>query len=216
MGGGEMKRIFLINIVTFFAVCVFVSPSVAHIFGQYITGESTASLVDEGEYTGLYRYDISISWNLKYPYSHLNNFDIILNQASLSPDTIIEFSTAAGHSTGRFLSDNIQDATWTGSFLASNISLGDKPVIEYDPVNLIGHIGSRGYGVFSFYSNMIPEYGVYDDVLATEHGFRSVTYGTLTGAYPSGTITASTNVPEPATITLLGLGLTFVFVTKKR
>lgn len=106
---------------------------------------------------------------------------------------------------------------WSGYFERNGDPSLDPPVT--DPVAKCNdpffppdaEPGPEGYGTFSFYAYIIPEYGLYTDVLVAKAGTIPDTYGDLTGAYPSCII-----IPEPATICLLGLGALAGLIKRKR
>ena len=79
----------------------------------------------------------------------------------------------------------------------------DDPILKYnDPFfPPDAQPGEQGYGTFSFYANIIPEYGIYENALVAKTGQPDPIYGDLEGAYPSCTI-----IPEPSALLLLALG----------
>ncbi len=94
--------------------------------------------------------------------------------------------------------------SWTGEFLRDGEPTvpSSDPLIKYEQVvGQTEEAGPLGYGTFWFYANIIPETGTYPNALVGKAGSDTIVWGTLTGAYPSCTIT-----PEPATLALLGLG----------
>jgi len=193
-------------IVFILAVALFTQKLNAVIISPYINAQSTAEQITEGEYSGWYKYTLVVNWNLCESLSH---WDLILKPGCAACDHIIEFPCPAG-SSGRCRFK----IYWTGEFNKK----GDKslnpdvldPVVKYEPI--IFNPGKSGSGTFYFISNIIPENnGPYADIVVAKAGCCPDVYGTLTGDYPSCTI-----VPEPATISLLGLSMLFVMLKKRR
>ncbi|MBE3132332.1 MAG: PEP-CTERM sorting domain-containing protein, partial [Acidobacteria bacterium] len=92
----------------------------------------------------------------------------------------------------------------------SSIDL-DAVLVKWEPSG--GEPGKQGAGTFWFYSNVIPEYGAYSDILIAKNG-RNVTYGDMEGAWPSCSVTP--HVPEPATFGLLIVGMVAVAARRRR
>ncbi|GAF68808.1 unnamed protein product, partial [marine sediment metagenome] len=86
------------------------------------------------------------------------------------------------------------------------------PVIKWEPDEMDDEPGKQGAGAFWFYSNVIPEYGDFGDVMVAKYGPHKKS-GNLSGAYPSCKILP---VPEPFTVGFLGAGLVLVFAMKRR
>jgi len=202
-----MKSICKNTVIVFIlAIALFTQKLNAVIISPYINAQSTAEQITEGEYSGWYKYTLVVNWNLGKSLSH---WDLILKPGCGASDHLIEFPDPAGIS-----GSGMNEIFWTGEFNKK----GDKsldpevtnPVVKYEPIGEEG--GNSGSGTFYFYSNIIPEYlGPYFNKVVSKAGNEPDVYGTLTGAYPSCTI-----VPEPATISLLGLSMLFVLVKKRR
>ncbi|MHC4619727.1 MAG: PEP-CTERM sorting domain-containing protein [Planctomycetota bacterium] len=204
MKRGDKSRIAWVMVV----VCAWSVPVFATLVPPDINGTSTATLVTGGPYDGWYLYEINIEWDLHVDGqgTALSHWDLVLLTGCASLDHLIEFDTPAGHSTTVDKPGNPEAMGWSGYFLRE----GDpgagitEPVVKYnDPfVPEDAQPGEQGYGTFSFYANIIPEYGTYENALVAKAGVGvDVVYGDLTGAYPSCTI-----IPEPTTLLLLGLG----------
>ena len=195
-------------------LCLFSNSLFAVLMPPYIHGSSTATLLDSGDYAGMYLYEIDVVWNLGGCAPGLSHWDLILKQGCADLDHLIWFDSPAGFSTSEDHPSNPLALGWTGYLNRVGDPSIDivSPVIKYDepfdPED--DEPASSGYGTFCFYSNIVPEYGVYQMVLVTKAGHMDPTFGELQGAYPSCTI-----IPEPATILLLGLGSSFLFVRKK-
>jgi hypothetical protein len=172
-----------------------------------IAGTSTATLQSGEPYDGWYLYEISIEWNFEGMGSGLSHWDLVLIADCPEPDVPIEieFDTPAGYSTTETQPDTPTAMGWSGYFNPDgDPGAGiDGPVVKYNnpffPID--AEPGEQGYGTFSFYANVIPEYGTYENALVAKTGMPNPYYGDLVGAYPSCTI-----IPEPSTLLLLTLG----------
>ena len=177
----------------------------------YITGTSTATYIVDGPYEGWYRYDISILWGHNYGLSHL---DLILKPNCALEDHLIEFDIPAGFSTSEDEPTNPTAMGWSGYFNRNGDPSLDivEPVLKYNSPFYPSDAepGKSGFGVFSFYSNIIPEPGTHTNALVFKADNMPAEYGDLEGDYPSCTI-----VPEPATLCLLGIGSLFLVKRKK-
>ncbi len=176
-----------------------------------ISGTSTAILLGDGDYAGLYLYQIDLEWDSNYSNcADLEKWVLKLKSVCSGPDHLFQFDTYAGYSTSQSHPDNPSSMGWSGWFIR-NI-LPDLPLAKYGKPYFPEGIesGPEGHGTFWFYSNVIPEYGTYENVLIGIDGCRVVVIGDLTGAYPSYTI-----VPEPATVVMFGLGGGFLLIKKR-
>ncbi len=205
-----MKRTYLLSVFIVLFTLVYVSPSSAVLF-PFVTGESTAALIKDGDFAGLYRYDIFITWKMG---ANLSQLDLLLEDISQNPNYEIVFPTPAATSTSiRHRYDSLA-ATWTAYLKSNGLCLfgEDDPYIKYvNPRR--PKAGRIGFGTFSFYSNIAPEYGTFDDVLIAQANCGPKVLGGLCGAYP---YPSCGNIPEPATILLLGLGSCLMVTRKKR
>lgn len=171
-----------------------------------INGTSTATPITGGPRDGWYLYEMDIQWNLDGPGAGLSHWELVLLVDCKLLDHLIEFDTPAGYSTSEGNLGNPEAMGWTGYFNRD----GDppagisNPVVKYnDPFYPdTAEPGEEGFGTFSFYANIIPEYGTFEGMLFAKSGSGvEDVFGDLQGAIPSCTI-----IPEPATICLLGLG----------
>ncbi len=174
-----------------------------------ITGTSSATLIDKGDYAGLYRYDISLSWK---QISNFNEINLPLN-INLDQTQRIIFPEPAGYSLSEGPHENV--TTWIGTFVDNyNSSLfGGKDYIDFTAIftpSSQNH-GKTSSGTFSFYSDIVPQY-VLDKTVFVEHsGHKPKNYGDIKGDFPS-----ETSIPEPATIVLLGIGAVPLLFRKRR
>jgi hypothetical protein len=212
--GGKMKTKSFLWLFSMVTLCFCSSPIYACMVHPYISGVSTATLLSEGEYEGWYLYKVSFEWNLGRRGAGLNHWDLILKENFAEEDHLIRFDAPAGLSTSKRFPCDTDAMGWTGYFNRKgdrSINL-KKPVVGYDGPHFSKWpvAGPIGHGEFWFYSNIIPEYGTYDNVLVARAGICHKIFGDLSGAYPSCTV-----VPEPVTVLLLGLGSSMLFIRKR-
>jgi hypothetical protein len=200
--GGKMKNLLKLLVVALFCLCA--SPMYAGMVHPEISAVSAATLLTEGEHAGWYLYEIDFQWDFGCKGHGLSHWDLILKDGCANKDHLIVFDRPAGFSTSRRFPCDANSMSWTGYFnLKGDHSVNvHKPLIKYDSPHIPerAKAGPQGHGKFSFYSNIIPEYGTFSNALVAKEG-RHVVYGDLRGAYPSCKI-----IPEPATIAMLGLG----------
>ncbi len=199
-------------LVCFLVVCFLSTPLFACYVPSSISGTSTATLLEDGEHAGLYLYEIDIEWDLNYSHcADLEKWLLKLKSGCSDPDHLFEFDTVAGYSTSQHHPGDPSSMGWSGSFIEE--ILPDLPIIKYGKPYFpaCAQSGSEGHGTFWFYSNVIPEYGTYGDVLIGIDGCK-VVKGDLTGDYPSCRIMP---MPEPATICMLGMGGGLLLMRKK-
>lgn len=205
-----------ISIIAILTACFFSAQGFAVMCQDpYISATSTAELLTDGDHAGMYIYTVDVQWDMRECGEGLNHWDIILKEGCAQDDHIIEFTFPAGNSTSETLPSDPMAIAWSGFFNRNDdlsMDFPTGPVVIYDSpfIPSDAEPGKSGYGRFWFYSNIIPEYGTYEDTIVGRAGNMDDVYGILTGAYPSCTV-----VPEPATITMLSLG-SFLFLLKKK
>jgi len=204
-----MKKV--ISLVCFFVACFLSAPLFACYVESSISGTSTATLLDDGDYSGWYLYEIELEWDLNYSRcADLEKWILKLDSSCSEPGHLFEFDTYAGYSTSQSHPDDPLSMGWSGSFIEG--ILPDLPLIKYGKPYFPAGIesGPEGHGTFWFYSNVMPEYGTYGDVLIGIDGCRVVVAGDLTGDYPN-----CRAAPEPATVCMLGMGSGLLLMRKR-
>jgi len=168
-----------------------------------ITGESTAALETTGPYAGWHRYDFTVIWDLGTG-PGLSHWDLLMKAGCAEPDHLFASDDPAGYSNSEEEPTNMTAVVWTMSFLPGGdpTTGSTNPAIKYEHVeNPLANPGPQGTGNFWFYCNVIPESGTFEDALVGKSGNDTITLGTLTGDWPSCTVT-----PEPTVLALLAIG----------
>jgi len=182
-----------------------------------ISATGSAEWIDQGDWSGWYKYTYTIEWSLDRGLSHL---DLLLKPGCIEEDHQFGFDTDTGglydgQSTGkrRRCGDPVVFTVfYEGRFeVSGDPSLGiSVPLVKWEPVETRDGPGKQGTGQFWFYSNVVPEYGNFDDVVVAKYGRCKVT-GNLTGAYPSCHI-----IPEAGTVGLMVAGFGVLAVLRRR
>jgi len=197
------NRVFGIAIVA--AVCLLASAAVGQ--ASIIEAVGTAERLTEGPYAGWYKYSYQVTWDLDKGLSHV---DVVHKPGCLDDDHIILFdSDQAGGPDGMSTGDDWEPGgpvsltvPWQGSFEGGgDASTGvTAPLVKWEPA--AGEPGKQGTGLFWYYANILPQFGIVDDVIVGKAG-PHVVPGDLDGAYPS---CNTVNTPEPASIVLMLCG----------
>lgn len=199
-------------LILFIGIIVFFTQISSAGTVDFIAGTSSAALIEDGEYAGLYRYDIFIEWHI---HRNINQINLFLGDDFEQAGNTIVFPDAAGSSTSIGNPGNPFAMNWTGIYVANedgSLFNGEAYIKYTRPFTPRGERpGKIGMGTFSFYSDLIPQYGLYPDILVVQKRNRYQIDGDLSGAYPHHTAN-----PEPATLVLLASGCLMLLARKKR
>jgi len=179
--------------VWLFAVFILALPASAHAQGPHVpcpvlSAHSTAEYVTAGEYAGIYRYTIDLTWDLgRRDPTHLDILVGLLDCACVCDARLFRFVTPAGTSKGmnaagaceiQYAADYrcMGDPSIQGTTLGAAIRLH---ALDGDCENL-----GTGSGSFVFYSPLPPGgEGQYGDAIALKQGLNTC-YGVLIGELP--------------------------------
>jgi hypothetical protein len=213
----------------------------AGMVSPYISAQSTATLITDGEYTGWYKYQLDVNWNLNKRFSQ---WDLILKPGCAASDHIIVFPCPAGYSSGQRHDiiwgrrHNITwgrryDVTWLGIFKRN----GDR---RPDPIffpRFAGFSRGRRHDITWLDPDILDPVIIYKTAHGRPGKSGSSTFFFISNIIPEydtyedvvvakagchdtyGTLTGDypscTIIPEPATILLLGSGLVILFGKKQ-
>ncbi|MGH7340663.1 MAG: hypothetical protein ACREKH_09255, partial [Candidatus Rokuibacteriota bacterium] len=148
-----------------------------------VSGEMTAEVAPGPEFAGLYKYTLSVTWDLdQHDLSHLDFFLKLENCECICNQQFIQFGTPAGHS-----SSGGCDTEYAGEY----VCMGDPalppsfwaPAVKFEPSSGC-EPGLQGTGTFCFYSPMPPvQTAPQPDGLVIKHG-QDICAGTLVGQVP--------------------------------
>jgi hypothetical protein len=203
------KRIARAKWLALMAACVLVAAAAPCAQASLISAFSTVQMMDEGPYTGYYKYTVEAVWDLTKDLSHM---DLLVRPCGPAAGGVFFFDTGVGGPyDGVSMPGNVKH---DGFFEPNGDPSIDEgwPVIKYEPR---GDVGKQGVGTFWFYTNLAPIFGLHDDMLVAKHG-TNVTYGDIEGAWLSCATDPPHPVPEPASLALVCGGAAFVWIARRR
>jgi hypothetical protein len=218
---------FVRGAVFFLVVLLCLNANAVYMDGSSVATELTAGDLDsapEGVQVGWFKYTMDISWDLDGQGTAISHWDIILKLGCAVEDHLFVFggfeSPVSGQSTSEAYPEEPFTVNWFGILNRDGdppLGISD-PLLKYEypardefgnPIPPTEEAGSTGYGVFWYYSNVIPQNGSdgngapWTNALVAKGGVHTVVWGDLTGDAPSCNVV---EVPEPTTVVLFGLG----------
>ena len=204
-----VMKYFLV-LILFVCINLFAAQIASASVIDFVTGISSATLIEDGQYAGLYRYDMSISWR-----AHLgiSSISLLLGDNFTQRGHTFIFSSPAGTSLIGLNKGTPFTMNWTGVYVPNeggSLFDGADYVQFTGPFHHHRRTGRIGMGNFSFYSDITPQYSLNQDVIILNHRRNSQIDGDLSGALPH----HSTN-PEPASLGILFFG-SLILIARKR
>ena len=151
---------------------------------ECVSGEVVAEMATEPGYQGLYKYTLTVTWDLdRHDLSHLDFFLELQNCECICDDRFVQFTSPAGQSS---------DGGCVSQYEGDYVCMGDpslppsfwSPAVKFEPSGDC-EPGLSGSGTFCFYSPMPPVQNPVDpDGLAIKHG-QEICTGSLSGQFPA-------------------------------
>ena len=137
-----MRKRILVGVGVVFVLATWCS---AALVPPWITGNSTATLVEEGSYAGWYEYTIDIEWDLDHQGAGLSHWDMVLKMGCAEPDHIIVFDWPAGYSTSADFPDDPMAMGWSGYFERNGDGTAE-PVVKFNSPHVPGDAEAGAVG----------------------------------------------------------------------
>lgn len=154
--------------------------------GCSVSGTSTAVLMTDGPFAGLWQYTLVVSWDNGSPFalSHLT-FDLDLDDCPcVCVDDFWIFDNPAGESAGEDADGNPCTVHYTAELLCTGdpSTPQEGPALKWEPIEEGCAPGPVGSGTFIFYSPHAPETGDPRELWTKYDGLQCE--GLLTGDLP--------------------------------
>jgi hypothetical protein len=153
-----------------------------------VNAQITATNATEAPYVGLYKYTVSVTWDVgRHDPSHLDVLIGLQDCACVCDNRLFKFASPAGSSTGINAAD-VCTVPYIGSYVCkgdpSIKGLTTGPAIKFEPNEASCSTDETGTGTFVFYSPFPPSpFEVTPNAIAIKHGFDTC-FGSLSGSVP--------------------------------
>jgi len=154
----------------------------------FLSAQSTVQSVTTGPYAGLYKYTITITWDVGvHDPSHLDILIGLDNCMCVCDPRLFRFPTPAGTSTG-INGGGACTVPYAGGYVCKgdpsikNTTTG--PAIKFEPDETLCSTDEAGTGTFVFYSPLPPSpIDIQPNAIAIKHGYDTC-YGPIIGTLP--------------------------------
>ena len=153
-----------------------------------LNAQSTVQSVTTGPYAGLYKYTITITWDVGvHDPSHLDILIGLDNCMCVCDPRLFRFPTPAGTSTG-INGGGACTVPYAGGYVCKgDPSIKDTttgPAIKFEPDETLCSTDEAGTGTFVFYSPLPPSpIDIQPNAIAIKHGYDTC-YGPIIGTLP--------------------------------